>query len=172
MGIIQFLLDNLFLVVIIVAFLSSLWAKKKQEDTKQERARQHPSQQTATPTKIGEYHLPTTVESQPEYRIDMPQPMNRERQEPVLYEGTIQPQDNKLVKKDAIDEINTPSSLHQNRKLNVQKKQSTTTAAATMSSISLVDEPLSKKAVEGMMWAEVFGPPRSKNPFRGGSYRK
>jgi hypothetical protein len=168
MPIIDFLMDNLFFVMIALFFLSSMFAKKKKE-AEAEAKRNARSQNS---TRVGSvdtntYDVDTYVDPYKERtKESKPNPMAVKVKQETISE--MRESKDRLVK---AEKVNLSSPIYaDDLELSDEIRSSD---LSNNSSIHLsLDQPSAKEAVNGMVWAEIFGPPRAKKPFRGGSYRK
>lgn len=155
MGIVDFILDNLYLVIILLGFLVSVLGKGARNQEKQ------PTQGGTAP--VPQQRAPSTAGG-PVRRPPAP----TTRQQPPGQTPRRPPQT--IPQSAATGEAGQP----QRRQLTMFEQQAereriqVASQRAEENAVSRVNRPSRKvsihanKAVEGMMWAEVFGPPRAR----------
>jgi hemolysin activation/secretion protein len=180
MPLIDFLLENIFFVIVALGFLTSLLAKKKAEEAKEQQARAN-QQQAANRNRehsLGDEPLQTSryeredpfeeerttyLDTKPELRVDVkPERTFMEIHDDARSELHKQKEKLKGIKDSPIykeDLLTSMGGIGESR------------GNAQGSFLSKSDS-LPKEAMNGLMWSEVFGPPRAKKPYRGGSYRE
>lgn len=163
MPIIDFLMDNIFLVMIALFFLSSMLAKKKKADE----AEAKKNARSQNPTRVGSVDTSTYDVDSYTQRSQAPK-TNPKAEVMKVKEDTIM---EAREKRDKLAKASLVSPIYSDDVELSDAIKSSDLSKRSSSSISL-NNPSAKEAVKGMMWAEVFGPPRAKKPFRGGSYRK
>lgn len=190
MGLIDFILDNLFLIIIAVGFLSSILAKKNQEE-KQRQAERSTASQTASsqprqPERIERYENRDVKNADaPVLESSKIKEMNEEMQELKRQ----QEQRSRLEKEDKASPIysgdpyarktatpyarKSDTPYERENETPYARENSTPYGLGRRSPKSIFNgQGLRNESIQGMMWAEVFGQPKAKQPYRPRSYRR
>lgn len=161
MGIIEYLLDNIHIVIIVLAIISTLVSKSKPGKPKNTRSMppfgggpvQPASSSDRSPETVPRADRPdrevmdrrSVIEDKPVYRHDDEEERYREV---FHYEG---PESGRPAA--------NASSTGSRRTLDHRSE------AESLKDKERADQ-LQRKAVQGIIWSEILGPPRSRRPYR------
>ncbi len=171
MPIIDFLLENIFFVLIALFFLSTILSKKKtNEAAREQREREQATrgQQTSrgqgTMSSSGSGSQSSGGQGQ---QNEFPFPA---KSEPVKSKPAYK-SESEVVDRYARKVVAKDSPIY-SKELDLSKDDTLESDGSVKSVGISLETPSSQDVVKGMVWAEIFGRPRSKNPYRGGPYHK
>jgi hypothetical protein len=160
----EFLFQNPFLILILLAYLFSLFGKRKKQQAQQQRN----SQPRHVQTKRAPAERGSELKRQLDTAIREFKNLTENRQYTEQAES-VQPveQDKNELKEQS--ENRKPKAQAVKREAEQQKVSVSPSKPVEMASekeehVSLA--PTDKQLVEGIIWSEILGPPRSLNPHR------
>lgn len=154
-NVIEILLSNIFVVMVVISFLISL-LKKNPEDNES----RIPKRENQWPKQTYPEHPDVPTQSMPDLleipsTQESPDPESKPGQ-PVIHLESVE--QSELEQQEEDESVDTPyqrpyeKPYQKTGEIQIQQPSS-----------------LSRQALIGMMWAQIYGPPRSKSPF---SYRR
>ncbi|WP_071395813.1 hypothetical protein [Bacillus tuaregi] len=151
----EILFDNPFIIIILVAALSSLFKnRKKAAENQRQRSPHTPSRKTAGPS--------NPFDEMKEIFKEMTSTLSDEEKAPVKKMAEVYEE-----KKQVVNQFKETGTQHSGK----QNIKSGTPQIAVKDTISEEKrEPeikvQEKTLVDAVIWAEILGPPRAKNPYQ------
>ncbi len=157
----QFLFDNPFLIFILIGIISSLFKRGKGEQEQQPKRRPNPPvQQGQTPVE----RMPREPKPQ---RTQIPKNDSpvKNRETTVVPENPFLDIQKKYEerKRESPQKRNNPQKNTDRVQPNVLLNKEIDDSSGN---VSIDLSPEADRVIEGIAWAQVLGPPRSRNPYR------
>ncbi|KON86999.1 hypothetical protein AF332_09370 [Sporosarcina globispora] len=152
----EFLLENPFILIALIAFISSFFKKKKEKKPVKQTPRSlHQEQRTQTERSSADSALAEALKEEERQQAEKARRIEEEyRQRKQQAEERMNALQNQ--RRDAERKANAFAKAASNTKSEYQKQSS---GAGHF-------EPRKQALVDGIIWSEILGPPRSKNPHR------
>ncbi|GAA0362571.1 hypothetical protein [Bacillus horti] len=193
MGLLEFLFENPLIIILLIGALSTLFGKKKQEEQKQRQQRQQQQRQQQANTNRQEadtqYDEVQTVELPWEqYPEELEQPMYKTESSPSSRENRDRDSRSRSRNESRYEQVDNHASVASTavdrgvERLHVRENRIRDQIDASRNQIEEViySEDVnqlmdfkrinSQNIVQGVIWAEVLGAPKARNPHRSQGY--
>jgi hypothetical protein len=164
----EFLFENPFLVIVLIAVISSFFRKKKD----------NPNTQGRTPTQAGggqNKRLSSPIEEARDIFKEFSRSLQEQQSKPLprktmdkQFQSDRKMEESQKVEQPAASDVNAPETLPVRNEmtrppigLELEPK------TAPKKELKVQEEQL----IDAIIWSEILGPPRTKKPYRRNNYR-